>query len=68
METADDLLTPDEIADTYKVSRQTIGRWARAGTLPTAARTPGGHRRFRRADVERVFTGSPTTSQKRRCS
>ena len=59
METADDLLTPDDIAEIYKISRQTVGRWARDGTLPTAARTPGGHRRFRRSDVERVFAQTP---------
>ena len=60
METADDLLTPDEIVRIYKISRQSVGRWARDGTLPTAARTPGGHRRFRRGDVERVFAETPT--------
>lgn len=65
METADDdLLTPDQIADIYQVSRQTVGRWARDGTLPTAARTPGGHRRFRRRDVQRIFSETPTTPGK----
>ena len=62
METDDDLLTPDEIAETYKISRQTVGRWAREGTLPTGARTPGGHRRFRRGDVERVLAVRPAAS------
>lgn len=63
MDTADDLLTPDEIAEKYQVSVQTIGRWARKGTLPTAARTPGGHRRFRRGDVERLFRAEPDDNE-----
>jgi excisionase family DNA binding protein len=52
---ADELLTADDVAGTYKVSRQTVGRWAREGILPTAAITPGGQRRFRRSDVEELL-------------
>lgn len=44
-------LTPAEVADLFGVTVQTVGDWADAGQLP-CFRTPGGHRRFRREDVE----------------
>jgi excisionase family DNA binding protein len=47
----DDLLTPREVAQICGVSAVTVGRWARDGVLKPAMRTPGGQRRFRRADV-----------------
>lgn len=46
-----ELLTPAEVADAFRVSPKTVARWANSGLLP-AMRTLGGHRRFRRADVE----------------
>lgn len=52
----DDLLTTTEIAEEYRVSIETVRRWARSGQLPTTAVTPGGHRRFRRCDVEALLT------------
>jgi excisionase family DNA binding protein len=48
----DDLLTPREVAGMLGVRTTTIGRWARIGTLTPVVRTPGGHRRYRREDVE----------------
>lgn len=45
------LLTPAEVAAMFRVSSKTVTRWARAGKL-TAVRTLGGHRRFRRAEIE----------------
>jgi excisionase family DNA binding protein len=48
-----DLLTPAEVAAMFAVTAQTVSRWADAGKL-TCLMTGGGHRRFRRADVERV--------------
>jgi excisionase family DNA binding protein len=47
----DDLLRPREVAEMLGVSAATVGAWARTGVLKPAARTPGGQRRFRRADV-----------------
>ena len=47
----DDLLTPREVAQICGVSAVTVGRWARDGVLKPFTRTPGGQRRFRRADV-----------------
>ena len=46
------LLTPREVAEMLGVRVTTVGRWARTGVLKPAARTPGGHRRYDRADVQ----------------
>jgi excisionase family DNA binding protein len=48
----DDLLTPCEVAEMLGASAVTVGRWARTGVLKPSARTPGGQRRYRRADVD----------------
>ncbi len=45
-------LTPNEVAEMLMVSPTTIRQWASQGKLNSAL-TPGGHRRFLRADVER---------------
>ena len=47
----DDLLSIGQAAAITGLSVDTIRRYANEGRLP-AARTPGDHRRFRRADVE----------------
>ncbi|GLY92423.1 helix-turn-helix domain-containing protein [Actinoallomurus iriomotensis] len=47
----DDLLTPREAARLLRVSVPTLAWWARIGALKPALHTPGGHRRYRRADV-----------------
>lgn len=44
-------LTPREAAEILGVHHTTLKRWADAGLIPHI-RTPGGWRRFRRADVE----------------
>ena len=46
----DPLLTPRETAALFHVDPRTVTRWAREGKLPSA-RTLGGHRRYRVADV-----------------
>ena len=46
-----DLLTPGEVAALFRVNPKTVTRWARSGKIATV-RTLGGHRRFRRNDVE----------------
>jgi len=53
MPTAEDnaLLTPAEVAALFRVNAKTVTRWARAGKISTV-RTLGGHRRFRRDEVE----------------
>ena len=46
-------LTPGEVARVLHVSPKTVSRWASQGLLPCLV-TLGGHRRFRREDVEQV--------------
>lgn len=43
-------LTPSAVAAIFGVTAKTVSRWAVSGELPCIT-TPGGHRRFRRADV-----------------
>lgn len=45
-------LTVSQVAHALGVSAWAVREWASAGTLPCEY-TPGGHRRFRRDDVER---------------
>lgn len=45
-------LTPTEVAQWMMVSPITVRGWAQKGLLPAEV-TPGGHRRFRREEVER---------------
>ncbi len=46
-------LGPGEVARILHVSPKTVSRWAAQGWLPCLV-TLGGHRRFRREDVEVV--------------
>jgi len=45
-----ELLTPSEVAEMFRVNPKTVTRWARAGRI-SAVRTLGGHRRFRAAEI-----------------
>lgn len=54
------LLTPAEVARLFRVDPKTVTRWARAGRIP-CIKTLGGHRRFRRSDVERALVESGVT-------
>jgi len=63
-DSGDELLTPREVAELLGVSTVTVGRWARTGALKPAARTPGGQRRYRPADV-RVFGEGRETDDRR---
>lgn len=45
-----------EVAELFHVSTKTVVRWASEGKLPHVL-TLGGHRRFPRADIERVVEG-----------
>ncbi len=49
-QTQPEYLTPAAVAAIFFVDPRTVTRWATAGRL-TAARTPGGHRRFVRSEV-----------------
>jgi len=48
------LLTPGEVALMFRVDPKTVTRWASAGRIGSV-RTPGGHRRFRKADVQHLL-------------
>lgn len=50
----DDLLTPREVAMIFGVRTTTIARWAREGRLASLL-TPGGHRRYSRAEVRELL-------------
>lgn len=47
-------ITSGEAAALIGVSRDAVKRWAKAGRI-ASMRTPGGHHRFRRADVEQIM-------------
>lgn len=51
-------LTPADVARIFKVHPTTVAGWAEGGLLPSF-RTPGGHRRFWRKDVEAFINGKP---------
>ena len=46
-----EFLTPGEVGQLLHVSPKTVNRWANEGRIPCLV-TLGGHRRFRRSDVE----------------
>lgn len=46
-----DLVSASGVAAHYGVAADTVTAWARAGLIPTAVRTAGGHRRYRLVDV-----------------
>ncbi|GAB2806233.1 hypothetical protein GCM10027176_09010 [Actinoallomurus bryophytorum] len=57
-----DLLRPRELAELIGVRTATIARWASEGKL-TPLRTPGGHRRYSKADISRLLAGKATPSE-----
>lgn len=50
MDKENELMTPSEVAQLFRVDPKTVSRWADSGKLPFV-RTLGGHRRFPRKDV-----------------
>lgn len=46
----DQLMTPREVAEIFRVDPKTVTRWALKGRL-ASIRTPGGHHRFLPASV-----------------
>ena len=49
-----ELLTPGEVAEMFRVNPKTVTRWARAGKI-SAVRTLGGHRRFRASEIRQAL-------------
>jgi excisionase family DNA binding protein len=50
----EDLMTPGQVARAFNVDPKSVSRWNNEGKL-SAVRTVGGHRRFRRSDVETLL-------------
>ena len=50
----DDLLTPAEVARILRVNPKSVSHWERLGKL-RCIKTLGGHRRFRRSEIERAI-------------
>ncbi len=48
------LMTPADVAELFGVTTSAVVKWADEGKLRTQ-RTPGGHRRFRREDVNELL-------------
>lgn len=51
------LLTPREVSDAFRVDPKTVTRWEKAGKL-TCVRTIGGQRRYFEAEVRALLTPS----------
>jgi excisionase family DNA binding protein len=54
-------LTAEQVAERFDVTAETAREWARTGKVP-AVRTPGGHYRFRREDIEAIERGETPAS------
>jgi excisionase family DNA binding protein len=50
----DQLLTPAEVAKRFRVDPKTVTRWAKGGKL-SSIRTLGGHRRYRKEEIDRAL-------------
>lgn len=53
------LLTPAEVAALFRVDPKTVTRWAQERKL-SSVRTPGGHRRYRAAEIHALLNGGPS--------
>ena len=56
MAASEPLMTPSEVARLFRVDAKTVSRWAQEGRLPHI-RTLGGHRRYPREEVMRLYEG-----------
>jgi excisionase family DNA binding protein len=54
MQVPERLLTTGEVALMFRVDPKTVTRWASSGRVGSI-RTPGGHRRFREAEINRLL-------------
>jgi DNA-binding transcriptional MerR regulator len=59
-QTGDDLLAPSIAAALIGVSRDTLKRYEDRDGLISSVRTPSGHRRYRRSEVEALITKAKT--------
>jgi excisionase family DNA binding protein len=52
----DRLITMQETCELLRVSKKSLRRWDKSGAL-RAVRTPGGNRRYRLSDIQRIQQG-----------
>ncbi|WP_304451412.1 BldC family transcriptional regulator [Nocardiopsis sp. YSL2] len=52
-----DVLTATEVAQAFRVDAKTVSRWANEGRI-SSFRTPGGHRRFHKHEVDALLAAS----------
>jgi excisionase family DNA binding protein len=57
----EDLLTTVQVARILNVHRAAVNKWVTKGQI-TAIRTPGGHIRIRRSDIEDLFKTTEAAS------
>ncbi|WP_433702197.1 BldC family transcriptional regulator [Nocardiopsis sp. CA-288880] len=60
MSTAEELLTPGEVARMFRVDPKTVRKWGQLGRL-TSVLTPGGHHRYRENEVRALLDHGRTT-------
>jgi excisionase family DNA binding protein len=58
-----ELMTPAEVARLFRVDPKTVTRWAKSGKLHSN-RTIGGHRRFKRDEVLKIFNDTDDRASK----
>jgi excisionase family DNA binding protein len=58
----EELMTPGEVAEVFRVDPKTVTRWAKSGKL-TSIRTLGGHRRYRADEVASLLAGTTEPAQ-----
>ena len=57
-----ELLTPGEVAREFHVDPKTVSRWGKSGRYKfLSIRTPGGHRRFFRLQIDAIRQGRKLT-------
>lgn len=56
------VLTPGEVSQTFRVDARTVSRWAKEGRI-TSFRTPGGHRRFLKHEVDALLVASTSLTR-----
>lgn len=59
---SENLLTPAEVAELFRVDPKTVTRWAKAGKL-NSIRTLGGHRRYRESEIRQLLDGVGETAR-----
>lgn len=51
------LITTTQVAEHFHVDPSTVRKWVEKGLIKPAMSTPGGHYRFRQADVNALMAG-----------